>query len=602
MKDIFPAPRPSTVKISTMQDVQDWITENGPQYLNAALIRLVGNAHGEPLSRLPADLNWIEANFPKARKGIHPRPDLNQKLEPYKKWRADLIRAVNFATGVTEKKKELRARQDGWALLHDAVKLHGTENGGIIAKNVASPLPKLSDTARMAGIEPWELGEPETLQRIEAAITVPGDRSTVSRALKFLKSYAVLPEVAELLPKTGVPVLPTLRQKAALPEALDTLLIDMAHKAACQRDEVAGSDSQAVSDSTVEGYLAALRHHVRILPSCPAESALGYKSPVSDLEAVNDFEGLFSFDHIAATIRRTEAVEHLNDTLTERSAYSYYSRLLVALGRNGLLEDKTVTRVKTSKFLQRGKQAAQGMSRKNKAWCKSLARNPERERRFRNLHRLIMQKAKEVLANADGRELTDAELTQVRQLGTCAAASAIEYSGRPIRLANVLGLRIAGSRQNFFTPGQHRTAYEFMLFADETKSGKDEEETELQQKLHGPLVLSWYLREIRPLFPHAKNSIYLFPAVKSSAALDTGTFDTWFQRAASLVELPMNFHKWRHGYATLLIKNNPNAMQAAADLLGNTLPVCARNYAWLDKKKNISDGQKMVVNGHGGAA
>lgn len=209
-----------------------------------------------------------------------------------------------------------------------------------------------------------------------------------------------------------------------------------------------------------------------------------------------------------------------------------------------------------------------------------------------------MESANAILndAKAENRALTIAEMEKVRRMGTCAAACAIEWAGRPIRMANVLHLRLHGSRRNFYTPTGGRSTYSFKLFADETKSGKDEPETHLNERLYGPQVLSWYLKVIRPLYPHHKTSIYLFPAVlKESLPFNRGTFDKWFQRAASAAGLPMNFHLWRHGYASLLLLADWGNLPNAAQMLGNTPGVCARNYAWIDTEQLILDSQRKTV-------
>ena len=110
-----------------------------------------------------------------------------------------------------------------------------------------------------------------------------------------------------------------------------------------------------------------------------------------------------------------------------------------------------------------GRELANGMTDANKTWCKALITDPRATKRFRNMHRVLMAKANEIFdtADAEGRSLTIAEITQVRQLGTCAAASAIEYAGRPIRLNNCLGLRMRGSTRNFQAPPKRPTLLRF---------------------------------------------------------------------------------------------------------------------------------------------
>lgn len=57
----------------------------------------------------------------------------------------------------------------------------------------------------------------------------------------------------------------------------------------------------------------------------------------------------------------------------------------------------------------------------------------------------------------------------------------------------------------------------------------------------------------------------------------------------------MTFHQWRHGYASLLLDADWNNLPFAAQMLGNTEGVCARNYGWIDKKRVVLEGQAKTV-------
>jgi len=608
MAHFIPAPAAtvSPLTVETMQDAKDYLTIHGPIYLLQAIRTLETHTNYEPLSTMDATEKWVDDNFPKARKGIHPRPDLSQKIGAYRKWRSDLLRAVGIATGARKARKIRDALQDGWAEILAAVELH-KKDGGLVPPASASSVASFADIARRAGLEPWELDGADTIERLEAVRTLKSDREVLKKGLTFLSTYGFIPEIAVLLPETPLPKMPALRARAALPENIDAALVAMVDVTASVRDEVAGKDSSSIQQSTRDRYLAAIRHHVRTLPQCPAEPDLGYHQPITELEGINDPDTLFTLEHLKASIRRTEALEHLPGTLSQASAYCYYNDILVVLNRNGLIDDEFFRQIKTSKFLNEGRELAKGMRQGTRDWCERLITNAESERRFTNLHRILQGKADKILdiARDEGRDpydenlddLTLAELSRVRALGTAAAASAIEYAGRPIRRANVLGMRLRGSKANFLLPSSDRPTYRFFLTAAETKSGKDEPPANLRKELYGPQVIAWYLKKIRPLFPHAADNIHLFPSVEiAGKALGKSTFDAWFQRAASEANIPMTFHRWRHGYATLLLAEDWNNLQLAADMLGNTLSVCAASYAWINKPEIISAGQDQMIN------
>jgi hypothetical protein len=310
---------PATV--DTMQDVWDFLAVEGPTYLLQAMRTLATHTNHAPPSSQDATFEWIAEHFPKARRGVHPRPDLNQGLDAYKKWRADLVRAVTIATGARAARQARDARQDGWTDLLSAVRLH-TKDGGLIHPAAASPMTTFADISRRAGLEPWELDRKDAIARLEAALPIKEDRKVLRKGLAFFGTYGFIPEIACLLPQGPLPTLPALRERDTLPAHVDAVLVEMADTAAVQRDEVSGKDSRSVADSTKDRYLAALRHHVRALPHCAVDPDLDYVQPVRDLARVNDVAGLFALDHLKATIRRTEAVEHLPGTLAQSSAYS----------------------------------------------------------------------------------------------------------------------------------------------------------------------------------------------------------------------------------------------------------------------------------------
>jgi hypothetical protein len=612
-------------QVGNIQDVWDWICSHAkdptkPKECNPEgwmlqyLTKLQSHCGGAPFATILPGLDLLaefDAAYPKVRKGVHPRSDLDQKIEAYKKWRRNARLAIEKATGATAKKHELRSREDGWTQLLDAIKLHSTD--GCIYPAKGSPVTTLADIARRAGIEPWNLTDDAAMVRLEDAFDTPQDLQTVRKAQRFLTNYAILPEIAAVLPNKPVLIFPNRRERQALPAHIEDYLYAMVERAGSERDEVAGKDQMSVAQSTKSGWMSALRHHVRTLPLCQPEPEMGYPSPISHLESVNDVASLFNHQHLFAAIRHTGAVEHLHDKICHVSAYEYYSDIITVLFRNNpemdefghvigsgpeLISDWTGRKIKNSKFMKEGRELAKGMTTEHEAWCKALVQSKMRRNQFRSLHRTMMGSANAILnaANEEDRELTFSEMEKVRQLGTCAAASAIEWAGRPIRMANALNLRLFGSRRNFYIPTNGHPTYSFKLFADETKSGKAEPETHLHAKLYGPQVLSWYLKNIRPLFPHHKTSTYLFPAIqREGQPLIKQTFDRWFQAAASAADLPMTFHLWRHGYASLLLSADWGNLPFAAQMLGNTDTVCARNYAWIDTEKLILDAQEKTI-------
>jgi site-specific recombinase XerD len=112
---------------------------------------------------------------------------------------------------------------------------------------------------------------------------------------------------------------------------------------------------------------------------------------------------------------------------------------------------------------------------------------------------------------------------------------------------------------------------------------------------HGPAVLDWYLKNIRPLIDPENKSVYLFPAIRSVAGkLNPSTFRTWFQSAANDAGVPMTFHRFRHGFASILVRMG-ESMRNIADMLGNTEGVCSKRYAFLDPNHSAKIAQDAMA-------
>ena len=414
--------------------------------------------------------------------------------------------------------------------------------------------------------------------------------------LRTLANYKFLPEVAPHLPTNGqMCTLQTRSEKKALPDHIEEFIERVVSAASIDTDINTTRTFTTVSKQRIGQYYASLRYFLRTLRDCSDDLDLDYIAP--SLDKTNDVSALFDPAHISAVIRRSEEQDHLPQTPTARTVASYMGDLLAALSKANVDVDlaEIKIRTKTSVYCRAGREAEKGMTKKKQNWCEDLLSDSRKQRLFHNLHRVFQEHAQNIIDTAanDERELTKIELEEVRKLGTIAAAVAIQNKGRPIRLGNVLGARIHGPNANFAQPSRYSPTWTFHLVAEETKTQKDEPSTSISGS--GNDVLDWYYKRIRPLFHHADKSIFLFPAVESAAHLNKGVFDRWFQRAAAKAGIPMTFHLWRAGVATLLLDDDWNNLPIAADMLANTPAVCARSYAFLNPGKTIAAGQNILA-------
>lgn len=265
-----------------MADVRSCLETEGPAYLLQAIRTLRSHTHDEPLVHIPAAPAWIDRHFPKVRRGLHPRPDLGQSVEPYKKWRADLLRAVARATGKRTEKEQRRAQEDGWRRLITAAKLHSS-NGGIIHPASASLVASLADIARRGNIEPRELcGQGAVLDRLVGAFSGRNERAVARKALSFLDAWRFLPQFAAQL-LAPMATLPRLRDGSALPHTVETIIRRLVETATASGDPIVGADAKTVSASTEAVYFAALRHHARVLGKASTEKHDPWSEMLCDL-------------------------------------------------------------------------------------------------------------------------------------------------------------------------------------------------------------------------------------------------------------------------------------------------------------------------------
>lgn len=614
MKQLFPqtAAVEAPVDVKTMKDVKDWILaqtdadgNNKCKYLLQYIRTLQTHCNGTDLSNIPADMSWIEEEFPKASRGKHPLSATWQNLDAYKKWRRCIILAIKKATGIEAESSKRKERKDSWADLLIAAKSLRV-SGKIKNPAELGPLSSLAEIARRADLATWQLGDPNAVARLEENFQTPLDLEKVRRSFKVINKHGTAAELRDFLPALPLSIPELRRNNWSLPEHIDTQIAEWVRIAARGKfgyDAILADDNDLLSVDTINCYFASLRHHLRalsVLPEYRDHFGVDPNSPSTALRDGNCIKHLFGAPQIASTIRTTAEKSGKKGGLKPRTAFRYYQDILTVLSRNDIDVSEIANVIKTNKFLRDASLKSDCMTEKSENWCRLLVNDPERRRRFQNLHRILQAKAAEILntAELEGRSLTKNELTRVRQWGTAAAASAIEWSGRPIRLSNVLKLRLSGNKANFFVPSPKLgiKEYTFRLAASETKARKAEPPIPLRKELYGPQVIEWYLNHIRPLFPHARTSDYLFPAVLSAnRPLPPETFDTWFQCAASRAKLPMTFHQWRHGYATLLLQANWNNLSLAARMLGNTPKVCAANYAWIDQEKMFEEGQNILI-------
>ncbi|TNF13009.1 MAG: site-specific integrase [Rhodobacteraceae bacterium] len=597
------------------EEIRAWTAEHKPhdlQHINVFLNKWgYGPAHllslssDAPDKHTPAPnafaslLEWYDVAFPKSRRGLHPRLDLGVPLDRYKKVREGVRRSICGCMGVYEARAERNALLDGWAEML-ALLQPLTENEGPLDKRSFSLLKTFADLARRAHLEPWQLTG-DMFDALEEVFVTAQDRELTKRAIRTLNEWNGIADFKDLLPPTPIPPLPARRLADDLPPHIEARIDQLVKTAATRIDINTSKTHNTVTQSTIDFYQAALRYHVKLLPYCPPDPDTAYDRPVSDLETVNDVDALFAPEHISATIRATEDREHLASAVQADSALSYYKTIRLILGRNDDAFDpgcvaEITRRIKSSEYFKGVDRDEMPEHLQN--WCRDLVNDPDKERRFHNLHRILHAKAEKIMDGAldetgkfDADLLSEQDRMRVIRLGVCAAVCAIQLTGRPLRLRNAIWLRHRGRRANI----NPKAGWEFFIPAEEAKAGEKIPEMSPRKERHGPAVLDWYLKKIRPLIDPENKSIYLFPSISVvGGRLNPSTFRLWFQSAANDAGVPMTFHRFRHGFASILIRMG-KSMRNIADMLANTEAVCSKRYAFLDPDRSAKQAQDAMV-------
>jgi hypothetical protein len=347
------------------------------------------------------------------------------------------------------------------------------------------------------------------------------------------------------------------------------------------------------------------------------------------LSGLADLSELFHDAVVEATLGRWGQMIGEPGGLSRRSASDYVRDLCLLLDRNGLAGPAENLRGRRNYHpdLRRGKEEGKMMSPKTQSWCRKLLSDPRRSSLFETQHieywriaREALEAAREakldlrMLANPDrmaelplkSRSLANHLLRRARMFGTLAAFSAIELEGAPFRKSNVLDFTMRGKRTRFF---DHSTAtsphFEIIVPNDELKNGhfltrRQQEIPPIQiedvvETDHGFRILRWFLDEIRPLFPNAENSDYLFLALKKGKPrLATGTFDDWLRVCSSEIGIPLTAHNFRHGYVSIQYNEDPSCLEDLAAVLGDTASTLRRHYAFIDRVRQRRAVQESI--------
>ena len=531
-------------------------------------------------------------------------------------WRA-ARRLITEFTGAAAEKKERKGRDDAWTELQKRVGV--LVSIGLLRSFSLRGLSSLTDACRMLHLAPTDL----TNDTVVTLLKMDGShhRTTLRKGLKALDQLRDIPRLTDLLP--AAPVMPAPKpagRLVTLPQHLQASINTWVTHAAREKVEEARYEHLAgpLSKSTRDRYSAALSLWVETLLKTGA-----------DLPHGTGLTDLFSSDQANLVLGRWSSAE----AQAASTHYHYVTDLAALLARHGHAEEASyVAGLKNVlSRLKKGRAAGKAMRPKVRRWCEVLLRDPQKIALFDRQHLEYFRLAQEALTTAkveeiDLRKLSDPGqmaalpdakrsrakhlLRRVRMFGVLAAYAAIALEGAPYRRQNILGVRHTGPKKTIFLHLSGPTPHAIVKFPNEevkngkslTERGEELEPVTIQKRFeedYGPEILKWYLREIRPLFPEADKTHCLFPPIEQAHATETGflkaTFDIWLAEGSAEIGLPLSSHNFRHGYCSIAINEGRVSMEDLAKIMGDTVAVVRKNYAWIDGKASVLAVQKNTA-------
>ncbi|WP_157772627.1 hypothetical protein [Pseudoponticoccus marisrubri] len=572
--------------VSTRNDITPSVKA---RYLGA--IDQVGDIMNRPLPAVPAELSLVEERFP--LDGFD--PEHWSTNEAYRLFRRRLQAPLREFLGVHAAQAALRAQQDDWTRLFAAIKPLTEGRVGKTAKwhpMKLSALKTFALVARSYGWQPQDLRLVEA-QRIDADFR-GNKRDANARALRRLDDLRKFPQLLPLLPPRPIGFSAERRvpRLAAIEPAWEAQFlpwIDAVTKTNWDPVEQGFADEHA-------GHAHVMRSAFRTVLRIGVEIG-GISPDAADLKIVlADDEILCAIaGEMFARRTRSRKDSHL-EPRTSRKYLKALNQVRAHLGIDTHIMQQVLANNAVSRM---GKKADRCMTPANRKFCESLVEKPVPRRRFLGSFKKLRETAETILAQiaAEKRTLTPAEISRVRMLGTAACFAAIEIGGAPIRVENAMSLTCVGEDAQIRAPKTGKKAIKVLIPAELTKNGA-EIEFPIRANRHGCHdTIQWYLRVIRPMFPHAATSPFLFPAVKTPGAhLNPDFFGAEFAGLMrTVVNLPMTPHQMRHGQTSLLLDRHPNEIEVIAKRIDDTPGTLRQFYGWLNSMKLVERGQDLLI-------
>lgn len=539
----------------------------------AQIDRCLGVFNVNELSAITIDVTDFRIRFPSRD---FPR-DHFKTVKAYQAWRKKMVSAMKRASGVAAAERERRFRDDEWSRLLEIYQTvtDSKERGAI-------SLAILADEARRADRNPRNL-DADWLDQL-CDVLRPGRREAIYRALRHLETCRVRSrEIDRLLPQGPLthPIKFRRRASAELPIEIAKQLQNLiGEHCDGDYDEILEEHTDAKSKPTRNTYIAAAKKYLASALRCGALD-----------RDCGDLSEAFAEPVFTAVMRDWIGEQDLARQISDRTKRSYVSNIMSLAVTSGMPVHFMKAALHRNRILKRGREAEKEMAPKTREFCSRLLRRRHDELTFKSLHLRFQERAIDFLATSSpGRYSED----RIIQLGVMAAFSAIALWGVPLRIENMRQLRHRGNNPTLILPRGSRNRAHILIPGQDVKNGK----LIRAQISDGPTraleVLDWYLEVIRPRIPSADHSVFLFPG-RSGRAISSSSLRAWLQSHSRDLNIPMNPHNFRHGLASLYLRDHPGEFGQVARLLCNTPSVVRLHYAWIDEEAEMRVVQQNVA-------
>ena len=555
-----------------------------------ALIR-VGEFMNCPLSVIDARLDQFEARYP--LDGFDPlRWPTNAA---YQTFRRRVLAALKEFLGVSEAKRRLRAVEDEWTELLAAIEPLTKGRVGVSANWHPMKLSMLRSFAMVARSYGWQ---PKDLTA-ERAAQIDRDfqgntRDANARSLIRLDELRDFPTILPLLPKRPIGFL----LEPQTPAAKEMLTA----WAAQYRPWITHVTTKAW-DPVTKSNTKENKKHARVTRAAfgtflRAGLEIGVIS-TDDPDVKNILACEETVCGIAGELFRRAGVAKKKGRLAPRSSRKYLKCIRQVMEHLALDTGNLDLILANNKTAQAGAKAEQSMTPENRRFCEALVNQLHLRRRFLRSFLTLREEAERMFAaaKAEDRDLSKREISQIRMLGVSACFAAIEIGGAPIRRENAMTLTCVGEDAQIAIPAKGKKPINVVLPAHTTKN-KVAIHFPIRQNKYGAYdTITWYLKVIRPLFPHAETSRHLFPSVKLKGRhLNSDYFCNEFQKLMrTVVNLPMLPHQMRHGQTSLLLDRHPNEIEVIAKRIDDTPETLRTFYGWINAIKLVERGQDLMI-------